>query len=55
MSISSRWNHVKSHFAEWQCDVHSRRELLNLSDWILRDIGVSRCDAKFDAVKPFWT
>jgi uncharacterized protein YjiS (DUF1127 family) len=27
---------------------------MNLNDWILRDIGVSRYDAVSEASKPFW-
>ena len=50
----SRWSQVKRHFAEWYLRARSRNELKNLSDWTLRDIGVSRSDAEFEASKPFW-
>lgn len=32
----------------------SRRELLRLSDCMLKDIGISRADAQWEASKPFW-
>jgi uncharacterized protein YjiS (DUF1127 family) len=50
----SRWSQVKRHFAEWWLRARSRNELMNLSDWTLRDIGVSCSDAEFEALKPFW-
>jgi uncharacterized protein YjiS (DUF1127 family) len=48
---ASRWLH---HIAEWRSRTRSRNELSNLSDRTLRDIGVSRCDAHWEASKPFW-
>ena len=45
---------VKRCFAEWRLRARSRRELITLNDWILRDIGVSRYDAVSEASKPFW-
>lgn len=49
-----RWSQVKHHIAEWRTRARSRNELMNLSDRTLRDIGVSRSDAMFEASKPFW-
>ena len=49
-----RWSQVKRHLAEWRHRTCSHHELMNLSDRCLRDIGVSRCDAGFEASKPFW-
>ena len=34
--------------------MRSRRQLRGLSDELLHDIGVSRCDAEREASKPFW-
>jgi len=50
----SRWGQVKQQAAEWRSRGRSRHELMNLSDRTLRDIGLARCDAGFEASKPFW-
>jgi len=50
----TRWNQVKQSINEWRHRSQSRSELNNLSDRTLRDIGLSRCDASFEASKPFW-
>ena len=50
----SRWSQVRQGLAEWRRRAHSRRELMNLSDADLRDIGLTRCSAQFEASKPFW-
>jgi uncharacterized protein YjiS (DUF1127 family) len=39
---------------EWQQRVAGRRELMNLTERDLRDIGISRSDAEAEASKPFW-
>lgn len=31
-----------------------RRHLASLSDWQLRDIGLSRADVEAETTKPFW-
>ena len=41
-------------FAEWRRRWHSRDELMCLSDYTLRDIGLTRADACFESAKPFW-
>ncbi len=33
---------------------HTRRQLLELEDRLLRDIGISRKEACIEANKPFW-
>lgn len=38
----------------WRKRVRQRRELLELSDAMLKDIGISRFDAWRGACKPFW-
>lgn len=50
----SHWSHVKRSIVEWQRRMRSRNELTTLRDGSLRDIGISRCDAEFEASKPFW-
>jgi uncharacterized protein YjiS (DUF1127 family) len=49
-----RWQGVVRGFSQWRQLSRSRRELMGLSDTILRDIGISRCDAVSEASKPFW-
>jgi uncharacterized protein YjiS (DUF1127 family) len=40
--------------AEWQRRAAQRRALVALSDYELKDIGISRADAASEAAKPFW-
>jgi uncharacterized protein YjiS (DUF1127 family) len=54
---SSRWSqlsHLRYRIFEWHRRSVSRQELESLSDATLRDIGITRCDAKFESAKPFW-
>jgi uncharacterized protein YjiS (DUF1127 family) len=39
---------------QWVRRAHNRRELANLSDVMLHDIGISRAEALYLANKPFW-
>ena len=39
---------------DWWQQVRSRHELENLDDTILRDIGLSRREERFEQSKPFW-
>lgn len=39
---------------EWQERHRSRRDLMRLSDYQLKDIGLSRLDAEEEYSKPFW-
>ncbi|MBR0567430.1 DUF1127 domain-containing protein [Azoarcus sp. L1K30] len=38
----------------WRLRARQRRELRELDDAILRDVGISRAEANFGADKPFW-
>jgi len=55
-----RWSQVLRGLAEWQHRTRSRRELGNLSDRCLQDIGItriaqfSRGASNLEACKPFW-
>jgi uncharacterized protein YjiS (DUF1127 family) len=40
--------------AEWQQRSAGRRELMNLTERDLHDIGISRSEAEAEANKPFW-
>jgi uncharacterized protein YjiS (DUF1127 family) len=49
-----RWSDVMRRLATWWQYSYSRSELEGLSDKCLQDIGISRCEAEFEAAKPFW-
>ena len=38
----------------WRRRAYERQMLASLSDPLLRDIGITRCDAMREANKPFW-
>jgi uncharacterized protein YjiS (DUF1127 family) len=38
----------------WHERARERRQLLGLSDQMLRDIGLGRADVEAEASKPFW-
>jgi len=38
----------------WNDRRRQRRELLDLDDHLLKDIGVTRVDAEWEGRKPFW-
>jgi len=45
--LGDRWNRF------WM-RLHTRRQLLELDDHALRDVGLSRAQALEEALKPFW-
>lgn len=38
----------------WQERANQRHHLRSLSDYMLRDVGLSRADLEAEASKPFW-
>ena len=38
----------------WRRRAYERQVLATMSDAMLRDIGITRCDAMNEASKPFW-
>jgi len=38
----------------WRRRAYERQALVTMSDAMLRDIGITRCDAMSEASKPFW-
>ena len=40
--------------AMWRARLRQRRELQELSDHVLKDIGISRCDVFRESTKYFW-
>jgi len=51
---SSTWQQFTHHVSEWHSRYRWRQELAGLSDSALRDIGITRCDARREIQKPFW-
>jgi uncharacterized protein YjiS (DUF1127 family) len=41
-------------FEVWRQRLSDRRALAQMDERSLRDIGVTRCDALYEARKPFW-
>lgn len=39
---------------DWRTVRAGRRQLMALDDRLLKDIGISRCDAEHEFRKPFW-
>ena len=39
---------------EWQARERQRQQLRELSDHLLKDLGLSRADIEKEASKPFW-
>ena len=52
--MSAMHFHPISKIREWRQRAHERRELGNLSDLMLHDIGVTRAEAVYLSNKPFW-
>jgi uncharacterized protein YjiS (DUF1127 family) len=52
--VPSRWSLVGHALAEWWRCYRSRRSLASLSDYQLRDIGLTRADQLRECSKPFW-
>ena len=52
--LAARLTQLKDLFALWRRRSYERQALAGLSDLMLRDIGVTRCDALNEASKPFW-
>ena len=48
------WRQFKHRFLAWQHGSSFRLELPNLSDDILRDIGLARSTERFKPAMPFW-
>ncbi len=48
------FRHVKQGFANWSRRARSRKELMNLSDRCLHDIGIARHSSGLKSCKPFW-
>ncbi|MEO9525347.1 DUF1127 domain-containing protein [Marinobacter alexandrii] len=41
-------------FRKWQTNRRTRKDLARLSDFMLKDLGISRSQAENEYQKPFW-
>jgi uncharacterized protein YjiS (DUF1127 family) len=48
------WDRLGHRLSTWRRDERSHRELINLSDQILQDIGLSRIEVKPELSEPSW-
>lgn len=53
-AIASRYLRLSETTAAWRSRLRQRRELQELSDHVLKDIGISRCDVFRESTKYFW-
>ena len=53
-SISGSAVSIAAVFGRWIARREQRQSLLDLDDRLLRDIGISRCDALREGERPFW-
>jgi len=52
--VAARIKRIADVLALWRQRSYERQALAGLSDQLLRDIGLTRCDAMNEANKPFW-
>lgn len=48
------WKDLKHGLSDWRRQIRLSAELANLDDRTLRDIGLSRHQARFESSKVFW-
>ena len=53
-AIANRYLRISEAASMWQARLRQRRELQELSDHVLKDIGMSRCDVFRESTKYFW-
>ena len=52
--LAARIKRLRDLLTLWRQRSYERQVLAGLSDPLLRDIGITRCDAMNEASKPFW-
>ncbi|OMH32817.1 DUF1127 domain-containing protein [Motiliproteus sp. MSK22-1] len=52
--VKSILDSVKNSLVKWRQNYRSRADLGELSDHMLKDIGITRSQAQDEATKPFW-
>ncbi len=53
-AIANRYMRFSDAASMWQARLRQRRALQELSDHVLKDIGISRCDVFRESTKHFW-
>lgn len=54
-SLLKRLSVLLKTFNQYRQNAQQRKQLAQLPDYLLKDIGVTRADALKEAEKPFWT
>lgn len=53
-ALAALFGILASRLRSWQLRARQRHELRELDDAMLRDVGMSRSQARFDADREFW-
>jgi len=53
-TLLERFSGVLTKFNQYRENARQRRQLAQLPDYLLKDIGVTRAEAMKEAEKPFW-
>ncbi|GGC01615.1 hypothetical protein GCM10011352_29720 [Marinobacterium zhoushanense] len=54
VGFNTRLKRLLKRIGEWRQRHRQRDQLMALSPWMLKDIGISRADAVHEGSKPFW-
>ena len=54
LALGDAWDHTVATLREWCRRIREREELAQLDERMLKDIGLTRADARFLSNKPFW-
>ena len=54
LSVLPTLRRLPAMIGEWRRRARSRRDLLGLNDYLLKDIGITRAEAQYEAAKSFW-
>ena len=51
---AGEWRHIGRTISSWLARSRQRKALAELDDRLLRDIGITRTEARKEAARPFW-